>query len=110
VRIGDGCDKRTRQQRTYPGDIHQSAPQLGLSRTRADPAIVFEDLFLHDPELGLQHPQAKPCVSGYSGVVFVVDDDKQLLDSIPPDRRHDPELGQVGSHRVRYLRALAVEH
>lgn len=31
--------------------------------------------------------------SGYPGVVLVVDDGEQLLDSIASDRRHDPELG-----------------
>jgi hypothetical protein len=91
VRVGDGRDERTRQQWTYSWDLHQPAPQLGLSRTRANSTVVFEDLFLHDPELCLKHPQAQPCVSGYPSVVLVVDDHEQLLDSIPADRRYDPD-------------------
>ncbi|WP_181176550.1 hypothetical protein [Mesorhizobium sp. B2-3-5] len=29
-------------------------------------------------------------------VIVVVDDGKQLLDPVPPNRRHNPELGHMG--------------
>ena len=95
MRIGDCGDERARQKWTDAWDLHQPTTKLGLSRTRPDPAIVLKNLFLHDLELRLQHAQAEPRVSRYSGIVFVVDDHEQLLNSITTDRRHDPKLRQM---------------
>jgi hypothetical protein len=99
MRIGDGGHECTRQQRADAGDLHQPATKFGLSRTRPHPSIVLENLRFHDFELRFQHPQAEPRVSRYPHVLLVVDDEKQLLNPVSPDRRHDPKLGQMSTRR-----------
>lgn len=62
--IGNGGDDRAGEQRADAGYLHQRAAELSFARARHDPAVVLENLLLHDPQLGCQHLQADPRIEG----------------------------------------------
>ncbi|BBD41200.1 hypothetical protein Amn_pb01910 (plasmid) [Aminobacter sp. Y103A] len=45
---------------------------------------ALQDLCPHDHELSFEHPMAEPCVGRHPRIVFVHDNDEQLLDSTRP--------------------------
>lgn len=58
LRIGDACDERARQQwNPRPGSPSTGGQARSLVQSPG-PAIILKNLFFHDLELRLQHPQA----------------------------------------------------
>ena len=53
---------------------------------------------------------AHPCVRRHPIIRSVSNDVEKLIDPVPADRRHDPELGEVRPQRVRQLCPLTAEN
>ena len=109
--IRHGRDKRTGEHRADAGNAHQPSPHIRRPGARPDPAIILEDLGVHQSELVGEHLQAIARASARHSIVrLVMEDIDERQQPLAPDRRHNPELGHVAADRIRQLDALTHQH
>jgi hypothetical protein len=59
--------------------------------------IAGQDLRLKPPQLDARDSNTRPGNLRHALVTSIRDHIKQLLDTLASNRRHDPELGQMGA-------------
>jgi hypothetical protein len=74
-----------------------------------DHSIKVQDLRLQHPQLGAKSSHARAGNLGQPLIAGIGDDMEQLLDAVAPDRRHDAELGEMGTDRIDHRGSLADE-
>ena len=76
---------------------------------RHDLAVEVQNLRLERPQQGAERGDTGARNLGQPFVIWIGDDPKQLLDTIAPDRRDDPELCEMGADRIDHRSPLADE-
>jgi hypothetical protein len=65
-----------------------------------DPPIKLQNLLLEGKQLSTERAKAAAGNLRHSLVIWVSNNAQQFRDPFTPDRRHNPELGEVRSNRV----------
>jgi len=65
-----------------------------------DQPVELQDLLLDPSQLNPECRETRTSYLWNSLVVRIGDDSEQLLDTVTPDRRNDPELGKMSPDRI----------
>ncbi|WP_052757486.1 hypothetical protein [Sphingobium chungbukense] len=80
---------------------NQTPADFGFSGACHDPAIIFENLFFHDPELSCQHLKAYPHIDWHTIVGRIGNHIQELINPISADRCDDAKLSKMRSQCIR---------
>src|SRR6201747_76809 len=98
--IGNGSDQSRGQHRADAGSFIEPHAHLVGSVPGPDQPVELQDLLLDPPQLSPECRETRTSHLRNSLVTWVGYDIEQLLDTVTPDRRNDPELGKMGPDRI----------
>ena len=100
MRIRHGRDKRTGEHRANTGNAHQPPPDIRRAGSHPDPAIILQDLGVHQSQLSGKHLQAVARLGRHSIIGLVMESIRERQKPFAPDRRYDSELSHVASYHI----------
>src|ERR1039458_6565349 len=74
-----------------------------------DQPVELQDLLLDPAQLSSEGQETRTSYLRNSLVVWIRDDSEQLLDTVTPNRRNDPELGKMSPDCIDYCGLLTDE-
>src|SRR5665213_388479 len=109
LRVGDTGDQSGGQHRTDAGDRIEPLARLTRSVPAQNHTVELQNLLLEPSQVSSESGNTCACNVRHPLVGWIGDDIEQLLDTLAPDRRDDPQLGKMGPDRIDHRGLLTDE-
>src|SRR5258707_11366271 len=112
--IGRTLDQQRLRPKQWPApdrrrELHRASCSSRWIGAGHDHPIELQDLLLDPAQLSSECQETRTGHFRNSLVVWIGDDIEQLLDTVTPDRRNDPELGKMGPDCIDHRGLLTDE-